>query len=247
MYYGWKKFSIIHEEAWTSVAASLKEQAHLTNMTINHCELVIDNHKCCENQLPCCRSGFWYQVVQNTMNRTRIYVFLGSASSLVEMMTSMDTVQLFAKGEYLVIFVDMMTYSPKEANKYLWKPEQINTLSSCYKIPNFEKKAKSLLVIVSTPPIGSYENFTQNVRLYNNKEPFNFSTPEIFNSKSFRKFVSIYAAYLYDSVKLYAWALDELLRKETRPLTDEVIFDVASNGTKIIETIIKNRTYKSEY
>lgn len=60
------------------------------------------------------------------------------------------------------------------------------------------------------------------------------------------QFVSIYAAYLYDSVKLYAWALDKLLKEEERPLTDKVIRDVASNGTRIIETIIKNRTYKSK-
>lgn len=61
--------------------------------------------------------------------------------------------------------------------------------------------------------------------------------------------MSIYAAYLYDSVKLYAWALDKLLKAEQqhRPLTDEVIHEVASNGTRIIETIIQNRTYKSEY
>lgn len=64
---------------------------------------------------------------------------------------------------------------------------------------------------------------------------------------AFPQFVTIYAAYLYDSVKLYAWALDKLLREEERPLTGKVIRDVASNGTRIIETIIKNRTYKSEY
>lgn len=59
------------------------------------------------------------------------------------------------------------------------------------------------------------------------------------------QFVSIYAAYLYDSVMLYALALDKLLRNETRPLTEEVIRDVASNGTRIVETIINNKTYKS--
>lgn len=47
------------------------------------------------------------------MNRTRIYVFLGTANALVEFMVSMDTANLFAKGEYMVIFVDMMTYTPK--------------------------------------------------------------------------------------------------------------------------------------
>lgn len=59
--------------------------------------------------------------------------------------------------------------------------------------------------------------------------------------------MSINAAYLYDSVKLYAWALDKLLRSDPRPLTSDVIYDIASNGTRIIETIINNRTYKSEY
>jgi guanylate cyclase, other len=57
--------------------------------------------------------------------------------------------------------------------------------------------------------------------------------------------VSIYAAYLYDSVKLYAWALDQLLREDGRVLTDEVIFEVAQNGTAIIEAI-RNRTYQSK-
>lgn len=61
------------------------------------------------------------------------------------------------------------------------------------------------------------------------------------------QFVSISAAYLYDSLKLYAWALDKLLRMETRPLTEDVIWEVAENGTRIVETIIQNRTYQSEF
>lgn len=46
------------------------------------------------------------------MNRTRIYIFLGSPAALVEMMRSMDNGhRMFDKGEYMVIFVDMMSYS----------------------------------------------------------------------------------------------------------------------------------------
>lgn len=65
---------------------------------------------------------------------------------------------------------------------------------------------------------------------------------------TFTQFVSIYAAYLYDSAKLYAWALDELLRNasQTQTLTDEEVYNIARDGTKIIETIIKNGTYKSK-
>jgi len=65
------------------------------------------------------------------------------------------------------------------------------------------------------------------------------------------QFVSIYAAYLYDSVKLYARALDQLLREHKHAndgnLTDEDIERIASNGTRIIETIIKEHTYQSEF
>lgn len=48
-----------------------------------------------------------------------VYVFLGSTSGLIDMMSAMESLQLFVKGEYMVIFVDMMTYSPKESLKYL--------------------------------------------------------------------------------------------------------------------------------
>jgi guanylate cyclase, other len=109
------------------------------------------------------------------------------------------------------------------------------------------KRARSLIVVVSTPPSQVYRDFTDKVREYNGKEPFKF-IPGNFPKRSFVKYVSIYAAYLYDSVKLYALALHQLLTKEQqlRPLTDDVIREVASNGTAIIDSIIQNRTYKSE-
>ncbi|XP_067647261.1 receptor-type guanylate cyclase Gyc76C-like isoform X2 [Eurosta solidaginis] len=115
----------------------------------------------------------------------------------------------------------------------------------CHETESFKQLARSLLVVASTPPTDSYENFTARVREYNAKKPFDFQVPSLFYNNKYLKFVSIYAAYLYDSVKLYAWALDKLLRLEERLLTDDVIYDVASNGSRIIETIIKNRTYKS--
>uniref|UniRef100_W8AIX8 Guanylate cyclase n=1 Tax=Ceratitis capitata TaxID=7213 RepID=W8AIX8_CERCA len=245
-YYGWKKFSILHDELWTTVADLLKEQATKRNMTINHKESFLTNMpKCCALGLPCCRTSFWYQTVQNTMNRTRIYVFLGSASSLVDFMLSMETANLFLKGEYMVIFVDMMPYTPKEAEKYLRKPEHVEAMKVCHETESFKQLARSLLVVASTPPTDSYEDFTARVRQYNSMKPFDFVVPSLFYHNKYLKFVSIYAAYLYDSVKLYAWALDKLLRQEERILTDDVIYDVASNGTRIIETIIKNRTYRS--
>lgn len=51
------------------------------------------------------------QIIQTTMNRTRIYIFFGTSDALLDMMESMEAIQLFDRGEYIVIFVDMMSYS----------------------------------------------------------------------------------------------------------------------------------------
>lgn len=139
-----------------------------------------------------------------------------------------------------------MSINSREAKKYLYRVEQFSRYKSCNEIEGFTKRARSLLVVVSTPPTTKYEEFTDKVRKYNTQEPFNFTTP-FFPNKQFVKFVSIYAAYLYDSVKLYALALHQLLTREERPLTDEVIREVASNGTAIIGAIIHNQTYQSEF
>lgn len=118
----------------------------------------------------------------------------------------------------------------------------MNTLKNCLDIKDFLKRARSLLVVALTPPIQSYENFTEKVREYTSKEPFNFFIPDLFNYSNFEKYVSIYAAYLYDSVKLYATALDQLLREQP----DRTLEEIASNGTQIIETIIRRHTYQSK-
>jgi guanylate cyclase, other len=123
--------------------------------------------------------------------------------------------------------------------------EQFTKYKSCNEIDGFTKRARSLLVVVSTPPTTGYEEFTDKVRHYNTLPPFEFTTPT-FPNKQFVKFVSIYAAYLYDSVKIYADALHVLLSKEERELSDEVIKDVASNGTAIISTVIGFKSYKSK-
>lgn len=62
------------------------------------------------------------------------------------------------------------------------------------------------------------------------------------------QFVSIYAAYLYDSVKLYAKALDEIIKEETRTemLTMMKLHAIATNGTRIVAKMIQSSPYKSK-
>lgn len=134
----------------------------------------------------------------------------------------------------------------REAKKYLYRVEQLNKYKSCNEIEGLTKRARSLLVVVSTPPTTKYDEFTEKVRNYTSRPPFEFKDTFFNKHKTYVKYVSIYAAYLYDSVKLYAKALHQLLTIEKRPLTDDVIREVASNGTAIIEAIIMNGSYKSK-
>lgn len=239
LHYGWNKFTIVTERPWSPVALLLQEQAKKNNLTVNHYKIVEDRHVCCEDRLPCCQVPVWFPLIQETKNMTRIYIFLGAAMSLIDMMNSMQGQRLLDNGEYMVIHVDMMTYSQREAQKYLWKPDHFNNLKNCLEPKDFLKRARSLMVIVSTPPTKNYEEFTKKVRYYSRIDPFNFLIPDLL--KKYEKYVSIYAAYLYDSVKLYARALDQLIRDHP----DHSIEELAKNGTLIVETIIKNRTYES--
>lgn len=80
-YYRWYKFTIIYEDMWETVAQSLKEQATRKNMTVNDMKSATDRHKCCENSMLCCRSGYWYRFIQDTKNRTRsTYLLIRHAS-----------------------------------------------------------------------------------------------------------------------------------------------------------------------
>jgi len=70
-YYNWRKFVILYEDYWKPVALSLEVQANGNNMTVKDKLAVNDNINCCEKELPCCQTSYWYQVMQTTRNITR--------------------------------------------------------------------------------------------------------------------------------------------------------------------------------
>lgn len=89
LHYGWNKFSIVAEKAWSTVARSLEHQAHENNLTVNHHRLVEDRHTCCEDRMPCCEAPVWFQLIQETKNKTRsqstfLYVCSGSQETLAD-------------------------------------------------------------------------------------------------------------------------------------------------------------------
>lgn len=68
------------------------------------------------------------------------------------------------------------------------EPEVFGKYSSCIDHQkDFESRGKSLLVVVPTAPTENYKNFTDLVRIYNEKEPFNFTSPKVFDVKNYQK------------------------------------------------------------
>lgn len=80
----------------------------------------------------------------------------------------------------------------------LTEPEHFDNLRNCLEPKDFLKRARSLMVVVSTPPTQNYEEFTKKVREYSSKEPFNFIIPELL-----RKYEKV-ALFLSDTVMLFA-------------------------------------------
>lgn len=60
--------------------------------------------------------------------------------------------------------------------------------------------------------------------------------------------VTIYAAYLYDALDLYVTAINNLYERLSPGNDKHVVIDnIISNGTNVIQEIIKINNYRSKY
>lgn len=49
-----------------------------------------------------------------------VYIFFGTPRSLVDMMDTMQALELFENGDYMVIYADTKDNTQKEVGQYLW-------------------------------------------------------------------------------------------------------------------------------
>ncbi len=61
-----------------------------------------------------------HAILKQTKDKTRIYVFVGQRKMLVRFMNQMKVEQLFAKGEYMVIYLFPDTADYDELGLFLW-------------------------------------------------------------------------------------------------------------------------------
>lgn len=94
------------------------------------------------------------------------------------------------------LFSNFFYYHYSFTSIFLWtkfnilEPDVLSKTGNCQNDTDFIKRAKSLFVIVSSPPGEAYENFTEKVRAYNLQKPFEFPSPRILSSNKYVKVIS---------------------------------------------------------
>ncbi|XP_045214115.2 receptor-type guanylate cyclase Gyc76C-like [Mercenaria mercenaria] len=214
LHFNWKKFTLIFGSLHKSkvIAEKIRELAAQNNITINDEQTFNDPH------IPLTMGNPFPGIVERTFVDTRVYVFLGTYNGIVDMMTNMYDRGLLDTGEYVVIYFDHETVDTIDPFRYYRRTSDPPLTKTN------EEAVRSLLVITGSPPSNpNYDDFKEIVSLYGERKPFSFPNP--FN---FQRKISVYAAYLYDAVMLYAKAAHQHL-EEGGDIT---------NGTAIIQKIL---------
>ncbi|XP_037083343.1 receptor-type guanylate cyclase Gyc76C-like isoform X2 [Pollicipes pollicipes] len=216
------------------------QRATSEGMEINHKVVIPGSSGCC-NKLNDCECGrIFPDIVKKTKDGTRIYVFLGSPDEVQEMLYTMSLFGLL-DGRYMVIYIDLdYSYSERDTFKYMWRANEMWEL-----IRNQDYHCqwadwgllRGLLVVLATPPQGDYHYFTERVREYNKRPPFNITQPDWW---MFKKHIGVVAAYLYDSVIMYVEALHRTISDYPSVPLSQIIH----NGSQIIARI-RNQTFTS--
>ncbi|RWS14416.1 hypothetical protein B4U79_13306 [Dinothrombium tinctorium] len=230
-YYKWVKFSIVYEDSaqYKVVAKALAKKAREKGLQVKNERSFENIFACLEQQKSHCLNTF-SAIVEELHTTTRVWVFLGLMADLGDLLRTLRIRNLLDHGEHIVIYIGLEPFSYLRSFDYI-----VHGKMDPNEVEAAIEAAKSLLVIVSTPPSGkSYSEFEEKVREYNSKEPFNFPSPN-FPTLQTKKHVTVYASYLYDAVMLYADALATVLR-------DKLCYQ---NGTEIINRIIKRKRYRS--
>jgi len=260
-YHKWFKFTIVSQktEQWMTIAEDLKNQADIRpEFSVNYYEEFEDYDECCLKGLECCTLLWPHKILKATKEGTRIYVFVGSRNMLIRFMRQMTTEKLFDDGKYLVIYLYPESVKGDERMFFMWTKEDLadgkNRGTSCEEMFSYQDKLlawKSLIVVSGSPYRIDTTDFADQVRNYNSLPPFNFPSvmfpikQSLKNSAQVDIHISIYAAHLYDSVILYAKALDQVIKESIKSKEGLSISDLARNGSRITQTIIDMGGYQS--
>ncbi|KAI8512208.1 hypothetical protein Bbelb_088470 [Branchiostoma belcheri] len=201
--FGWTNVTLVvsETETWRSVAANLWEVLPSYNITIAFQMEFAHPYLPGLSKEQDGRDPL-HTIVDQTYIDTRIYIVLGKYFEALEFAHYMYEMDLLAGGEYMVITVELdQEYSRDFPQSLMQGPFEADLR------PGIIESYRSVLVLVPSPPSNpDYALFEREVDQKSKEPPFNFS------SKLTRR-IPRTAAYLYDSVMIYAHALHRTIQK----------------------------------
>ncbi|XP_071128591.1 guanylate cyclase 32E-like isoform X2 [Mytilus edulis] len=230
-HYKWKIITMIvgSSPVWNKTADSLSILARERGIAITQIEsfkepysVMVHGKQTNEN------NSKMRRLLDKTFQHTRIYVFLGDYHALIDFVRAMHAKPETNTGEYVVISADQKPYFPGSDNKYF--------LRQPYETELKERHIKAFHPLMLLAPRAAtspeWGKFLDDVRKRNTKSPINLPVfPAILNTE---QQVPIFAAYLYDAVRIYIDAIEEVLR-----LNGSI-----SNGSAVVG-VMRDRTYRS--
>ncbi|XP_055935780.1 guanylate cyclase 32E-like [Argiope bruennichi] len=165
------------------------------------------------------------EIVMQTYKRTRVYVLIADAYSLVDFVRFMQVQGLLDSGEYVVIALEKEeTYNPDKEYQFIRRE-----FEAAWLVADPTPFRSVLLVTPGAPIHPDYSLFQDLVLNYSESQPFNIPFHPVIKVE-----VPIYAGLVYDAVMIYASAL-------TQALADNIS---EYNGSAVFQ-YIKSRPYES--
>ncbi|KAK9736393.1 Protein tyrosine and serine/threonine kinase [Popillia japonica] len=223
----WNRFIVV---SGSHPASGSEVQEAIEELSLEH-GLVVTETRRYKDYLPT-HIEFMEQIVAETYQKTRIYVFVGEHIALIDFVKCLQKRKLLDSGDYVVISVDDEIYDPNRRIQIIERAYLDPFLSESWgNISDYIGFRSVLKLTPSHPRNPNYRDICEQIKASSAEPPF--CVPyhrKIFDSIS----VPIQAAYLYDAVMIYARALTEVFENNEDP----------RNGTAILQKIL-NRSYHS--
>ncbi|XP_035826750.1 guanylate cyclase 32E [Aplysia californica] len=224
-YYNWTKFSIIVEKVdlMTRAGLSLQTLAAESNISINHF-VNISGPYATRKHIKELEGA-----IQNTYQKTRIYVIYSKATLFLDFLSLMQDRGLTELGEYVVIGIrNDSPFQEKMSTELMFPTSTFESEWTNKSVDSFRGVLLLVDVPISNP---DYPEWEDTVRDYLYKPPINLKINPLDELLGIKVKIPVFAAYLYDSVLLYAKALHAVLAAGGSPQDGDLVFDQLRDTT----------------
>ena len=220
---------------FTHIKDAFEALAPKSNISVNHTEI-----------LPAFYTTGYKErlkkIVEQTKDRTRIYLFIGENVALLALMKLLGEMEEsgdFALKEYVILAVDNSIDDHMDnvtACHQFIAPPWSSVLYHTKSGSDWQKLHtlyRSVLRIV--PDVEDFKvkrTMMDSIKEYSTRPPFNIEAHDLLKTS----IVPMEAIYTYDAVKVYALALHQILERQGN----------VCNGTDVVQTIIEMGSYPSD-